>query len=97
MSRWKDITSYSQSQLAAVRYDRLKLESDSWELRSRRMRVVVHQHVHYKPGQWLLSVNGTLIVDKRELLATDADAAKEEALGYLRELVADLQREVESL
>lgn len=65
----------------------------TWRKRTKHLTVTVRQDI---ADNWSLHVHG-LITYSAKLGAIDAEVAKEEALGYLRDLVADLQQEVESL
>lgn len=88
MSDWKDTTSYQRGERGAI-------EPDEWTLRGRAVSICVHRHIRYPPSVWLAECRN-LGIERHELLATNIDVAKEEALILVSERVdeiaADLRR-----
>lgn len=77
-----------------------KREVLEYTLTTNNLVVRVHRDDRF-PNKWLLSTRYPagrgLDVTMHELFATAAGAAKGEALEYLRDLVAGLQRELDAL
>jgi hypothetical protein len=74
---WKDETSYTQGDKERI--------PRSWVRWDGLLRVTVHRHIHYPPDQWLLSCAPWF--DKRELESKDADAAKDEAVTLVLQVL----------
>lgn len=84
---WRDVTSYSQRDEKRI--------PERFELRTPSLRIVVGRHIDY-PGKWTISCYdlGVGSAYPRELVASELEAAKLEALDNL---LALLQRQEEEL
>lgn len=58
------------------------------------MDIVVHRHIDYPPDAWLVSVRPDIGISRKQLRATDAEAAKAEALETVRAYLAKLLKEL---
>jgi hypothetical protein len=72
--KWKDATSYSQSDKERV--------PQTWELRLNTLRVIITRHIWFKPDEWVLSCP-ELGVDQHMLRSKDLEKAKDEALHFI--------------
>lgn len=82
---WKDTTSHSRSATDRTPRD--------WTYPATGMRIVIHRRRLYDPKTWFVSCV-ELCIEAKKLEAVDVDAAKAEALEFVRKRLRDLLAEV---
>lgn len=90
MSNWKDVSSYSQSEIRSER------QVKSVELRIGKVRLVVTRHIHYNPTDWVASfgdIYNQIVVGTGTL-----EDAKTEALilanQHLNKMITEISKEL---
>lgn len=84
---WKDATSYSQG-------ERGRVPADSWECRTKSLRVCVHRSVGYDPKLWLLSCHD-IRLECYELSFPDLKKCQAEAIEVIQNILRDLLKELD--
>lgn len=85
MAKWKDISSYSQTENPRV--------PKTFELQIRNLRVIVSRHIHYPPTSWLISSESCLF-SEYEFKSDDLFGAKLCAMKLLAESLDAMTKEL---
>lgn len=89
MNKFKDVSSFSQSDKERISY--------SFEYRTKNLRICVHRHIHYPDNVWLLSVHGGVLhVDNLVLKESNIKDAQNEGILYTQSLLNTLLVEIDS-